>query len=243
MGAEAELEHEHSPQAIAARINHGPAANYLRDWVYGGIDGAVTTFAIVAGALGADLATRFVIIMGIANLVADGFSMAAANYSGTRAENDDFERIRAMEERHIALDPEGEREELRQIFASKGFEGKDLDALVGIISKRKRHWIDVMMAEEHGLALADRSAGRAAAATFMAFVLCGAIPLIPFIIFLSQPALWATLATGLTFFLIGALKARWSLTPWWRSGLETCAIGMAAAGMAFLLGEGLANLI
>ena len=110
MEVETDLEHDHSPHAIARRLQRGPDASYLRDWVYGGIDGAVTTFAIVAGALGADLAARFVIIMGIANLVADGFSMAAANYSGTRAENDDFERIRAMEERRpaawVSLDDE-----------------------------------------------------------------------------------------------------------------------------------------
>jgi VIT1/CCC1 family predicted Fe2+/Mn2+ transporter len=237
------LEHDHSPQEIARRLHQGPEASYLRDWVYGGIDGAVTTFAIVAGALGADLSTRYVIIMGIANLVADGFSMAAANYTGTKAENDEFDRIREMEERHVELHPDGEREEIRQIYASKGFDGDDLDDLVRIITKKRQHWIDVMMAEEHGLALGDRSAARAALATFAAFVVCGAVPLIPFVMSLSGAAIWATLATGVTFFGIGAIKARWSLTAWWRSGLETCAIGMAAAGMAYLLGEGLAKLI
>lgn len=243
MPTDAPLEHEHSPAAIAERLGRGPPADHLKDWVYGGIDGAVTTFAIVAGALGADLATRFVIIMGIANMVADGFSMAAANYTGTRAEQDNLARIRAMEERHIRLDPDGEHEELRQIYARKGFEGEDLDMLVGITTKHKRHWIDVMMAEEHGLALTEQSATRAALMTFVAFVVCGSIPLIPFIFLAPQPGLWALLATGVTFYLIGAVKARWSLAPWWRSGLETLAIGMAAAGIAFLLGEGLANLI
>lgn len=239
----AHLEHDHSPLAVAKRLGDGPPVSHLRDWIYGGIDGAVTTFAIVAGALGADLSTRFVIIMGIANMVADGFSMAAANYTSTQAEKDNHERVRAMEERHILLDPEGEHEELRQIYARKGFEGEDLDALVDLTTKRKRHWIDVMMAEEHGLAPIERSANRAAVTTFVAFVACGSIPLIPFIFLVPQAGLWALLATGLTFFLIGTVKARWSLAPWWRSGLATLAIGMTAAGIAFLLGEGLANLI
>ena len=243
MTTEKDLEHDHSPEAIAERLDRGPAVSYLRDWVYGGIDGAVTTFAVVAGALGADLAARYVIIMGIANLVADGFSMAAGNFSGTRAENEEFRRVRAMEERHVALHPDGEREELRQIFAAKGFAGADLDDLVRIVTKKKRHWIDVMMAEEHGLALADRSELRAALATFSAFILCGAVPLVPFMLSLPSPAMLATFATGFTFFAIGATKARWSLVPWWRSGLETFAIGMGAASMAYVLGEGLAKLI
>jgi hypothetical protein len=78
------MEHEHSAQAIASRLSGAPAFSYLRDWVYGGIDGAVTTFAIVAGVVGAEMSNRVVLILGIANLVADGFSMAASNYSGTK---------------------------------------------------------------------------------------------------------------------------------------------------------------
>ena len=67
----------------------GPPARYLQDWVLGGIDGAVTTFAIVAGVVGAQLSTPIILILGLANLLADGFSMAAGNYSGVKAEKDD----------------------------------------------------------------------------------------------------------------------------------------------------------
>ncbi|HNU06203.1 MAG TPA: VIT1/CCC1 transporter family protein, partial [Pyrinomonadaceae bacterium] len=84
-----DLEHDHTHEAIAARIaasNH----NYIRDFIYGGVDGAVTTFAVVSGVAGAELATKVVLILGFANLVADGFSMAASNFLGTRAEIDDY---------------------------------------------------------------------------------------------------------------------------------------------------------
>ena len=87
------LEHEHTPEAIAERLGRGARHNYLRDFVYGGIDGAVTTFAVVAGTIGANLATRIVLILGAANLIADGFSMAASNFLGTRAERDDYRRV------------------------------------------------------------------------------------------------------------------------------------------------------
>ena len=98
-----DIEHRHTPDAIAARLEKGPQANYLRDWVFGGIDGAVTTFAIVAGVAGAALSTNVILILGAANLLADGFSMAAGNYSGVKAERDDYERLREMEIRQIKI--------------------------------------------------------------------------------------------------------------------------------------------
>ena len=152
-----QLEHDHSPEAIAERLKRGPKINCLRDWVYGGIDGAITTFAIVAGVVGADPSSRIVLILGVANLLAVGFSMAAANYSGTKTEIDDYKRVRQMEERHIRLHPEGEKEEIRQIYRAKGFEGEKLERMVDLVVSRKDHWIDTMISEEHGMALAQRS--------------------------------------------------------------------------------------
>jgi VIT1/CCC1 family predicted Fe2+/Mn2+ transporter len=151
MKAEQVLEHGHAPDQIAARLSDGPKVSYLRDWIYGGVDGAVTTFAIVAGVVGAEMSSRVVLILGAVNLLADGFSMAAANYAGTKAERDDHARIRRMEERHIRLEPEGEREEIRQLFAAKGFAGDDLERAVEVITSSKKHWVDMMVAEEHGL--------------------------------------------------------------------------------------------
>ncbi len=131
------LEHEHSPEAIRRRLTKGAKHNYLRDFVYGGIDGAVTTFAVVAGTMGASLSARIVLILGAANLIADGFSMAASNYLGTRAESDDYERLELIEKRHIEIAPEGEREEVRQIYAEKGFAGAELERVVELITSDK----------------------------------------------------------------------------------------------------------
>lgn len=233
------LEHDHSPEAIAVRLAAGPRVNYLRDWIYGGIDGAVTTFAIVAGVVGAELSAKIVLILGIANLIADGFSMAAANYSSTKVENDDYRRIRTMEEKHIRLHPEGEREEIRQIFSAKGFHGEALERMVDIIASNRDHWIDTMIAEEHGLSNVLRSPFKAAISTFIAFVLCGCVPLLPFIFNLPASAVLATITTSLVFFAIGSIKARWSTQYWLLSGLETLLIGLSAAGLAYAIGRGL----
>ncbi len=230
------MDHSHEPKDIAARLAAGPNVNYLRDWIYGGIDGAVTTFAIVAGVVGAELSVGVVLVLGLANLIADGFSMAAANYSGTKAEIDDYNRIKQIELRHIRTHPEGEREELRQMYAAKGFEGEELERMVDLLSRHEDVWVETMLSEEHGLSAVRRSPILAALATFAAFVICGSVPLVPFVFGLEASALSATLATATVFFIIGAMKSFWSTQRWYISGLETFIIGIAAAGMAYGIG-------
>lgn len=237
------LEHSHTPGAIAKRLQHGPRVSYLRDWVYGGIDGTVTTFAIMAGVVGADLSATVVIILGVANLLADGFSMAAGNYTGTKSERDEYALLRHMEERHIELAPEGEREEIRQIFKAKGFEGHALEEAVKVITQKRERWIDTMMAEEHGMPPTVRSPLRAAFYTFTAFVLCGSVPLLPYAAGLAAPEWPSAIMTGATFFAIGSFRSRWSPKPWWLAGLETLAIGVLAASVAYAIGYLLKGLV
>jgi VIT1/CCC1 family predicted Fe2+/Mn2+ transporter len=237
------LEHGHHPREIAKRLAEGPRVSYIRDWVYGGIDGTVTTFAVVAGVVGADLSTKALLILGAANLFADGFSMAAANFSGTKAEIEEYEVVRRMEERHVEFAPDGEREEVRQIFRAKGFEGEALESAVNVITEKRERWIETMMTEEHGLPPISRSPGRAALTTFLAFLACGSIPLVPFVVGLPATVEASTVMTGLTFFSIGSMRSRWSPAPWWRTGLETFAIGISAAAMAYAVGVILARLL
>jgi len=237
------LEHGHHPREIAKRLAAGPRVSYIRDWVYGGIDGTVTTFAVVAGVVGADLSTKALLILGAANLFADGFSMAAANFSGTKAEIEEYEVVRRMEERHVEFAPDGEREEIRQIFRAKGFEGEALESAVNVITDKRERWIETMMTEEHGLPPISRSPARAALSTFLAFLACGSIPLVPFVLGLPATVEASTVMTGLTFFSIGSMRSRWSPAPWWRAGLETFAIGISAAAMAYLVGLILSRLI
>ena len=235
------LEHSHTRQAIKERLARGPHTNYLRDWIYGGIDGAVTTFAIVAGVAGADLAATVVLVLGFANLMADGLAMAASNYSGTKAERDDYVRVLGIERKHIAIVPDGEREEIRQIFAAKGFAGEDLERIVTVISSNPRLWAETMAAEEYGLSSVPRSAIVAGLSTFAAFIICGLVPLVSYLFAGGLAA--SACAAAATFFGVGAIKSRWSPAPWWRSGLETLFIGMSAAAVAFAVGFGLKALL
>ena len=230
------MEHEHSPEAIKERLSAGPRHSYLRDWVYGGIDGAVTTFAVVAGVVGAQLSSKVILIIGIANIVADGFSMAASNYLGTRTEHEELRRVEAIEHRHIDKFPEGEREEVRQIFREKGFEGEDLERVVDLITSDRERWVRTMLTEEYGLPQEVRSAHLAALSTFSAFLLCGLAPLVPFIFGAANAFGLAAFLTGAVFFVIGSVKSIWSTIPWWRSGITTLALGSVAAALAYAVG-------
>ncbi len=229
-------EHEHSPEAIKERLAAGPRHSYLRDWIYGGIDGAVTTFAVVAGVVGAQLSPKIILIIGLANILADGFSMAASNYLGTKSEQDEIERLVAIENQHIEKFPEGEREEVRQIFKEKGFEGEDLSRVVELITSDKERWVRTMLTEEYGMPQEVRSAWLAAVSTFSAFLLCGLAPLLPYLFGASRAFALSAVLTGAVFFTIGSVKSKWSTTAWWRSGISTLFVGAAAAALAYGVG-------
>jgi len=229
-------EHGHSPQEIHARLEAPTQVGVLRDLIYGAIDGAVTTFAIVAGVAGAGLSPFVIVALGLANVLADGFSMAAGNYAGTKADADNRQRLRRVEERHIQEHPEGEREEVRQILQRKGLQGRVLEAATDAICADHEAWVNLMMEGEYGLGEAVPDPRRAAFATFAAFLVAGMIPLLPFLLSLPDAFRLSVLMTLVTFFAIGAVKSHWSLTSWWRSGAETLAIGGAAAGLAYVVG-------
>ncbi len=233
------LKDQHTPQAIARRLAAATQHSYLGDFVLGAVDGTVTTFAVVSGAAGADMAAGVAIILGSANLFADGLSMAAGNYLSVKADRQVVEQARAMEQAHIEHIPDGEREEIRQIFAGKGFEGELLEQIVDVITRDHQQWIDTMLTEELGLPRETPDPLRAALSTFSAFVAAGSIPLVPLLTGgLSPRATFvaSAVATGAAFLLIGVLKGKVLGRSLWVSAFETFAIGGVAAGVAYGVG-------
>ena len=237
------VEHEHTSEAIRARLAEGPPHSYLRDWVYGGIDGSVTTFAVVTGVVGAQLATKAIIILGVANLLADGFSMAASNFLGTRTERHELDALHEQEARHIDEDPEGEREEVRQIFASRGFTGEDLERAVSVMTADRERWIRFMLAEEFGMPQQIRSAMKAALSTFAAFLLCGLVPLLPFVLHTPHALATSVTMTLAVFFAVGSTRSLWLKISWMRAGIETLLVGAGAATLAWAAGVVIARAV
>ncbi|MBB3232831.1 VIT1/CCC1 transporter family protein [Halomonas stenophila] len=233
------LKEYHDPEAIRRRLEAPARAQSTPDAILGAIDGCVTTFAVVSGAFGAGFSAHVALVLGFANLLADGFSMAISNYEAVQAQREGVERAREREREHIDLVPEGEREEIRQIYARKGFEGEVLQQVVETISRDREVWVETMLTEEHGLQRVALSPWRSALVTFLAFLVVGAMPLVPYALpgILPWHRFLASLAiAAFMFLLIGMLKSLVYQRPVWQSGLRTLLMGGAAAGLAFLTG-------
>ncbi|MEK6705345.1 MAG: VIT1/CCC1 transporter family protein [Bdellovibrionota bacterium] len=230
------LEHHHTAADIQNRLGTLHSQSYVRDLVYGGVDGAVTTFAVVSGVIGANLPPKVIIILGMANLIADGFSMAASNYLGTTTESGLRKYYEAIEQKHINIFPDGEREEIKQIFLNKGIHGETLDQVVNAVTSNRETWINTMLTDEYGLPAEPKKPWLAALSTYASFIICGFIPIFPFLIEPNKAFIPAAILTGGVFFAIGSLKARWSVHTWWLSGLNTLLIGGMAATIAFVIG-------
>ena len=215
---------------------------YLPEIVYGSIDGIVTTFAVVAGSAGADLSISVVLILGMANLFADGLSMSIGSYLSKKSEQDNYNKHLRVEQWEIENMPDVERKEIEDIFREKGFDGEELKMVVNRITSNKKVWLDTMMKDELGLMREDKSPFKAGLSTLIAFIVAGAIPLIVYVLTYSgsihvDPFLFSSIITLLTFILIGYLKTYVTKAGWVRSISETLLLGTAAATVAYLLGD------
>jgi len=235
-------------QAGPAEKHQQEQGRYIKSIVYGGLDGIITTFAVVAGVEGASLAPAVVLILGAANLVADGLSMAIGDFLSTRSEQEYARAERAREAWEIDNYPDGEKRELIELYVGKGLAPEDARTMVDALAHSRSAWLDVMMAEELGILSSDESPLKNALATFCSFALFGFVPLLtPLIFFFVQGrnALSFGLSCGLTaltLFILGAAKSRFTLRRWWVSGAEMLLVGGAAAAAAYGVGYALAGL-
>ena len=236
------LKHGHQAAEIRQRLGKSATNGLGKDVVYGGVDGVITTFAVVAGVEGAQLDPKISLILGMANLLADGFSMAASNYLAVRTENEEKRMLREYEREQIKSEPHGEREEIKQIFEMKGFEGELLDKATEQVVKDENLWLDTMISEEYGLNPLPTNPLRPALATFTSFLIFGSIPLMPFIFKAPNQFTVGTFASLFAFFLIGSLKSRWSVEKPFVSGLKTMALGACAAFISYYIGKILGDL-
>jgi vacuolar iron transporter family protein len=222
--------------------NFGKLQEYLREFVYGGIDGAVTTFAVVAGGFGANLDAGILIILGLANLLADGFSMSVGAYLSAKSERDNYDKHKKIEYWEIENLPEIEREEIVEIYRQKGFKGELLDKIVDHICEDKDLWAAEMMKDELGMMRDSKSPFKIGVATLISFILVGFIPLMVYLWDFFFPTdldtfLLTGILTGLAFMIVGWLKGIVNQTSKLRSVSETLALGLLAAIVAYFVGD------
>lgn len=230
-------------------ISHSALAGYFKEVVYGGVDGIVTTFAIVSGftgaALGSDMTAQasftIVLLFGLANLFADAVSMGLGNFLSVRSERHQYDILRAREQRSIQGEPQEEIAETVEIMKDKGFSEADAYALAHIYSKNEDYWLDFMMAHEYEVSdPRGENPILTGFTTFGAFLLFGAIPILPFVVLGENSSAImfqiSTVGTFLALVLLGLLKWRLVGTGLWRSLGEIVLVGSVAAIIAFAVG-------
>jgi VIT1/CCC1 family predicted Fe2+/Mn2+ transporter len=224
----------------------------VEDFVYGATDGSVTTFAVVAGVIGAQLSPSIVLILGFANLFADGFSMAVGNYLSSKTRIEYIEKQRRKQEWEIENQSEQEKQEIRDIYAQKGFKDELLETIVNVITARRKVWIDTMMREEVGLIENNsKKPLDTAITTFVGFNTIGLIPLMPFMflyfsgidVSIQHAFLYSIIFTAMSFFSIGVIKGKVVDKSVLMSGLNTLGIGGIAASLAYIVGHLLSTLV
>jgi vacuolar iron transporter family protein len=234
----------HDPSHIRQAMEHhaGEGSQYIGEMVYGGLDGIITTFAVVSGVAGANLGANIVLILGLANLFADGFSMAVGSYLSTKSEHELYQREQARETWEVEHFPEGEKAELYELYLAQGYAEEDAHKMVEIKSKDKNLWVKAMMLEELGMLEDTRNPLRNGLTTLISFIVAGAVPLLIYLLGLvvTIPAGMAFPASlvlsGLALFGLGSAKVLVTQNSPWRSGLEMLLVGGLAAGVAYLVG-------
>lgn len=235
------LEHEH---------HQSPFAGYFKEVIYGGVDGIVTTFAVVAGFSGAalshDTTTQLsflvVLLFGLANLFADATSMGLGNFLSVRSEKDLYKAARQKEMQEVRDNPEAEYEETITIMMKQGFSSEDARRLADIYKTNENYWVDFMMT--HELEMSDPRGDIPALtglATFTSFMIFGVIPLLPFI-FISDATpgalfQYSVIGTCLALVLLGILKWKVVGSNLGKALFEVVTVGGVAALVAFFVGS------
>lgn len=234
---------QHIAQAVQAHEEHGgTGSQYIGDLVYGGLDGIVTTFAVVSGVAGAELGTSVILILGLANLLADGFSMATGAYLSSKSEQEYYGKERSRELWEIEHFPNGERAELYEIYRDKGFSEEEAGQLVAILTRDNERWVDAMMIDELGMMKDEGNPLFNGLATLTAFVVAGSVPLLVYLIGLTAPvpsdvAFPVSIAlSGLALFGLGAARVLVTHLNPFKSGVEMLLVGGLAAGVAYAVG-------
>ncbi len=225
-------------------INHHTIADphknvsFLSDIILGGQDGLVNVLGVTLGVAAATADSWVVIVAGLAATFAESVSMAAVAYTSTLADADYYESEREREYRHIQDVPNLEQEEIRDIYAKKGFRGELLDRIVATVTANKDVWVAVMMAEEHQLTPVNRRhALRSAAIVGVSAIIGSLLPLMPFFFLPVQTSMiLSVVLAAVVLFLVGAYKARIYVGSPGKSGLEMAVIGTLSALVGYVVG-------
>jgi vacuolar iron transporter family protein len=213
--------------------------NSLRDVILGGQDGLVNMLGIALGVIAAGGSTHVLIITGLAAAITESISMGAVAYTSFGSDRDFYLAEKVREQNEISSRPEEEREEIREIYAAKGFKGQLLEDVVSTITSNRETWVSTMMNEElHLQPVAQQSLVQSAVVVTVATLIGHFIPIVPFMVAGRTPAIVLAIALStVTLFAVGVYSAKTLVGDWRKSGLQMVAIGLGAAALGFLIGR------
>jgi vacuolar iron transporter family protein len=233
----------------ATEEGHQSGGGFLKPVIFGGLDGILTSFAIVAGAAGGNLSPQVVLILGFSNILADALSMGVGEFLSSKATNEWILSERCREEWELENYPEGEIKEMVDIYVAKGMTQSDAEQCIAIMAKYKDFFVDLMMQQELELQVPEddhvQESVKEGCIMFASFATFGALPLLGYVIIptffphLDQSALFASacFVTGIVLFFMGSIKSWFSAQNWFRSGMETLMLGGACATVAYTVGQ------
>jgi predicted membrane protein (TIGR00267 family) len=230
---------EGSARAAVGHAERHRQSNWLRDVILGGQDGLVNILGIILGVIAGGGSDTVLLAAGFAAAITESISMGAVGYTSSVSERDYFEAEKAREMSEIATMPDAEQQEVREIYAAKGFSGRLLEDVVGTITTNRETWLATMMDEELHLQPVQRAdILRTAVVITIATLVGHLIPLVPFVLLPRTPALVLAIAlSALALFGVGVYSAVTLIGDWRQSGLRMVAIGLGAAGVGFLIGR------
>jgi len=230
---------EGGKQVHSEGLAHHSTTNSLRDVILGGQDGLVNMLGIALGVVAAGGSTHVLVVTGLAAAITESISMGAVAYTSFGSDRDFYLAQREREKTEIDTEPDVEREEIREIYAAKGFTGQLLEDVVSTITSNRETWVNTMMDEELRLQpVAQRSLIQRALVVTVATLIGHLIPLIPFMVVGRTSAI--ILAIGLsavTLFAVGVYSAKTLVGDWVKSGVQMTGIGLGAAAAGFLIGR------
>lgn len=234
--------------------HQGEAGEYIQCIVFGGLDGIITTFAVVVAAVAGGLSYGMILIIGFANLLGDAIGMGVGDYLSSQAEADHEEAERKREEWEIEHVPEIERDEMIQVYMQKGLPQDDAEKVVDLLFQSKAAFLDVMMVEELGIMPAEAASSpwKGALITFGAFMALGGLPMIPYLFSFNfkkpgNPAdlvfILSIIIFGIALFILGAFKGKITGKTWWKSGLMMFLNGAVTTAVSYGIGNGLESIV
>lgn len=229
--------------------HHKTEGGLLKPMIFGGLDGILTSFAIVAGAAGGNLSSGVVLILGFSNIFADALSMGVGEFLSSKAENEWILSEKRREEWELENYPDGEIREMVELYMLKGMSQSDAELVIKTMAKYKDFFVDIMMTQELQLQVPEddhvKESFREGVIMFCSFAFFGALPLVGYVVFpaafphMSEDQLFfsACIVTGIVLFFLGSVKSTFCASHWFSSGMETLLLGGACATVAFTIGQ------